>query len=403
MISANPGLSAKQLERDLGVTYKTAWRMSSLIRDELGRMATHAARPTTPKGVVPEHERSLVRQPGEILTFAGDGTPRYGGDGGLALGAQINSPYGLAIDDAGNVFIADVASHVVRRVDPSGIITTIAGTGVAGFAGDGGPALAATLNSPAGLAFDDEKNLLVVDMHNHAVRSIDAAGIITTVAGTGVPGSAGDGGLAVAAQMNAPSRVIPVAGTLLISEYFGNRIRRVDPSGVITTLAGDGSMLTSGDGGPAHRAGVVHPSGIALDHAGNLYVAQSDDGINSRIRMIDQSGTITTFAGGDFAGFGGDGGLAIKARLRDPTDVLVEPSGAVLIADYRNCCIRRVDPAGVIRIIVGTGHYGFDGNGGPARRARLTFPVALALTPSGDLLFSDHENHRIRRVIGPIA
>ena len=211
---------------------------------------------------------------GVISTVAGDGTLGYGGDGGAAVAAQLHFPAGVAPDGAGNLYIADVHNHRIRKVDAAGVISTVAGSGRSGFGmggygGDGGAAVAAQLNTPTGVALDRAGNLYIADWSNHRIRKVNAAGVITTVAGNGTEGYGGDGGAAVAAQLNAPSVVAPDgAGNLYIADVGNDRIRKVDSSGVITTVAGTGTFGFSGDGGPAVAARLWNPYGVALDGAG---------------------------------------------------------------------------------------------------------------------------------------
>ena len=219
----------------------------------------------------------------------------FTGDSGPAVEARLYAPKGVAVDAAGNLYIADVGNHRIRRVDPSGIITTIAGIGERGFAGDGGPAIEARLYAPKGVAVDAAGNLYIADTRNQRIRRVDPSGIITTIAGTGERSFAGDDGPAVEARLDHPFGVaVDAAGNLYIADTFNQRIRRVDPSGTISTFAGTGIFGFSGDGGPAVEARLDNPTGVAVDAAGNLYIADQQ---NHRIRRVDPSGTITTFAG----------------------------------------------------------------------------------------------------------
>ena len=263
------------------------------------------------------------------------------GDGGPATSASLNGPFGVALDGLGNGFIADTSNQRIRRVDAAtGIITTVAGDGFGGSSGDGGPATSARLFHPTGVALDGTGNLFIADLGNHRIRKVDTSGIITTVAGDGFGGFSGDGGPATIASLNLPHGVaLDGAGNLFIADQFNHRIRKVDTSGIITTVAGNGSATFPGDGGPATSARLFHPTGVALDGAGNLFIADSS---NHRVRKVDTSGIITTVAGNGSFGFSGDGGPATSARLGSPSGVALDSSGNLFIVDLFNDRIRKV-------------------------------------------------------------
>ena len=325
-----------------------------------------------------------------IETVAGGGPV---GDGGPATAAQLNIPRGVAVDGAGNLYIADRDNHSIRKVDAAGVISTVAGDGTLGFGGDGGPAVAAQLDSPFGVALDAAGNLYIADRGNHSIRKVDPAGGISTVAGDGTRGFGGDGGPATAAQLYVPSGVaVDGAGNLYIADRGNRRIRKVDPAGVISTVAGDGTLGFGGDGGPATAAQLNYPSGVAPDGAGNLYIADRD---NHRIRKVDAAGAITTVAGG---GPVGDGGAATAAQLWSPNSVAPDGAGNLYIADTRNNRIRKVDSAGVISTVAGDGTRGFGGDGGPATAAQLWSPNSVAPDGAGNLYIADGVNNRIRKV-----
>ena len=338
-----------------------------------------------------------------ITTLAGNGMPGFSGDGGTAGGARVNSPYGVALDNSGNVLIADSANHRIRRVDTmTGIITTVAGNGIAGFSGDGGPATNASLNDPRGVATDSAGTVYIADTGNCRIRQVDAmTGIITTVAGNGAVGFSGDGGPATSASLNTPRGVTKdSAGNVFIGDSYNNRVRRVDAmTGIITTVAGNGTEAFSGDGGPATSASLRTPWGVATDSAGTLYIA---DNWNHRIRRVDAtSGIITTAAGGG-PGFIGDGGPATSATLVFPEGVALDSAGTIFIGDAGNCRIRRVDAmTGTIMTVAGNGTGGFSGDGGPATSASLYLPSGVAVDGSGNLFVADRVNNRIRRVEAP--
>ncbi len=313
-----------------------------------------------------------------------------------ALEATLSLPAGIAIDADGNLFVADQQGHVVRRVDRAGSIDTVAGTGAAGYAGDGGPARSAALRSPSGVTVDVAGNLYVADSWNHRVRRVDPAGVITTVAGTGEDGFGGDGGPAVEAQLSLPFAVaVDPAGNLYIADFGNRRVRKVDPSGVITTLAGSGQRGSVGDGGPAVKAQLSPPTGIAVDARGAVFIA---DQFNHRVRGVSPAGIITTVAGTGQEGSGGDGGPAASARLWYPASVAVDEQGSLFIADQENSRIRKVDGAGVITTVAGMGTAGMRGDGGAATAAHLAFPLGVAVDPQGSLFISDSGNKRVRRV-----
>ncbi len=243
-----------------------------------------------------------------------------------ALETRLSLPTGLAADGAGGVFVADRQGHVVHQVDHGGSITTVTGTGEAGSAGDGGPARQAALRSPNDVAVDALGNLYIADSWNHRIRRIDPNGIITTVAGTGEAGFGGDGGSAVEARLSLPFAVaVDRSGNLYIADFGNRRIRKVDRSGVITTVAGSGQRGSEGDGGPATRAELSPPTGIAVDAGGSVFVA---DQFNHRIRRVSPAGIITTVAGTGQEGSGGDDGPAEHARLWYPASVEMTPDGS---------------------------------------------------------------------------
>jgi uncharacterized protein (TIGR03437 family) len=272
---------------------------------------------------------------GTITTLAGNGTAGFGGDGGAAASAQLSAPQGVAVDSAGNVYIADTGNSRVREVS-GGTITTVAGNGTAGFGGDGGAATGAKLYSPVGLALDAKGNLYIADTNNSAVRKV-SGGNISTVAGNGVQGYTGDGGPALSAQLNDPEGVaVDSAGNLYITDTLNYAIRMVAPNGMISTIAGDGVAGYSGDGGAASQAQLSYPAGIAVDSGGAVYFADA----GAAVRKIDSSGRISTIAGNGSLGYTGDGGLATAASLDGPIGIALNANGDVYVADSGNNAIR---------------------------------------------------------------
>jgi cysteine-rich repeat protein len=328
---------------------------------------------------------------GAVTTVAGTGTEGYSGDDSPATSAQFRSPSRVAVDGFGNLFIADQSDHRIRRVDATtGMITTVAGTGTQGYSGDGGPATSAQLAYPRGVAIDGLGNLFIADWQNRRIRRVDTAtGVVTTVAGTGESGFAGDGGPATSAQLRETSGVaVDGFGNLFVADTGNHRIRRVAAqSGIITTIAGNGVEGYSGDGGAATSAALNRPDGITVDAYGNVWIA---DRSNSRIRRVDaQSGVITTVAGTGSSSFSGDGTPATSAALRLPADVSIDTFGNIFIADTSNHRVRRVDAqSGVIRTVAGTGSEGFAGDG---RRGRSSSCRHVIEVRGGALLWQMRE------------
>jgi sugar lactone lactonase YvrE len=346
-----------------------------------------------------------------IRTVAGGGPP----DGVPALSANIAMPGQVAIDSAGNMYIASYAGHRVFRMDASGNLSTVAGTGARGFSGDGGPAKSASLNGPIGVALDSKGNLLITDAVNNRIRRIDSAtGIITTVVGNGST-RAVDGVPAVNSGLRLvpPPALAPRPGTvfvdpgdnLFIPDTFNNRIRRVDAgTGVITTVAGNGQLgpYFQGDGRPATLVPLAYPAGVTVDKMGNLFIS---DAFNHRIRRVDAiTRVILTIAGSsanegpDEGGYSGDGGPAVVALLNWPNGVTVDSSGNLFIVDSQNARVRRVDAtSGVITTVAGGGpYYTYSGDGGPATSANVA-PMSVTVDRTGNLFIPD-SRHRVRRV-----
>ncbi|HTI33388.1 MAG TPA: NHL repeat-containing protein, partial [Miltoncostaea sp.] len=335
-----------------------------------------------------------------IRTFAGNGTATASGDGGPATAAGIPGPVGLTAAPDGTLFVPTPGASTIRRIAPDGRISTYAGTGTAGFSGDGGQATAAQLDEAVDVALDGAGNLYIADRGNHRVRRVTPQGVITTIAGTGNNAFSGDGGPATSAELNNPVGVtVDAAGNVYIADELNHRVRRIDGNGVITTFAGTGVAGSTGDGGPAAAAQLDRPIDVRVDGLGNVFVA--DIGA-SRVRRISPDGTITTVAGTGVPGFSGDGGPAGAAQINAPIEVVPDAFGNVYISDSANHRVRRVNGAGVISTIVGTGTAGFAGDGGPASEARINTPAGVVLNLAGDLFLADRGNNRIRTVDNPL-
>jgi sugar lactone lactonase YvrE len=338
-----------------------------------------------------------------IDTDAGTGVRGFSGDGGPANEADLHRPFGVAVNAAGELYIADTLNYRVRKVDASGTISTVAGDGVAGFAGDGGPATSGRLNQPQGLAFDTAGNLYIADVGNQRVRKVDTGGTITTVAGSGAQGFAGDDGPAVDAAFQFPVAVtVDADGDLFIADQNNHRIRKVDPAGTITTVAGTGVAAYSGDGGPATSAQLNAPRALDADADGNLYVA---DTFNHRIRRVDTTGTITTYAGSGIGAFYGDGGPATSAGLQHPRGLEMTAAGVLVIADTNNAAVRAVLADGSMITLAGYACApnwppcaGFDGDGDVPTEAMFDFPQDVAADADGVLYIADERNDRVRKI-----
>ena len=332
---------------------------------------------------------------GMLTVLAGNGSWGFSGEGGQATSASLSYPAGVAVDVAGKVYFADTSNNRIRKVALSGIITTVAGGNfMPGFSGDGGPAINAALGSPECVAVDAAGNLFIADTMNNRIRKVALDGNITTLAGMGDLAFSGDGGPAAGASLGRPSGVaVDGAGNVYVADTLNNRIRKVTPAGTIQTIAGGGQ---GNDGGPAVNASLDQPPSVAVDGAGNVYIA---DRGHSAIRKVTAAGTIRTVAGGlSPFGFAGDGGPATKASLYFPCCVAIDSTGALYIADSDNARIRKVLPSGTIGTIAGNGQRGFAGDGGPAINAFLWQPVGVALDTAGNFYFTDSGNLRVRKV-----
>jgi sugar lactone lactonase YvrE len=348
---------------------------------------------------------------GTISTVAGTGTYGYSGDGGLATAAQLNQPTCAVLDKEGNLHIGDVVTYTVRRVEAAtGIITLYAGNGITAYSGDDGPATAASIYGPAACTLDSAGNLYIADVGNNVVRKVTAStGIITTVAGNGVAngGFSGDGGLATSAELKMPYGIaVDSVGNLFISDMDNQRVRKVDgATGIITTIAGTGNYGYSGNGSAATSAMIGNPQQLALDSAGNLYIAEQGESVIVKVNL--STGIITTVAGGESTSrdslnadptIVGDGGLATKAKLSAPQGVVVDADGNIFIADSGNHRVRKVTAStGIITTVVGS-KIGYSGDGGASNRARLHNPEGLFFDAAGNLYIADSYNSVVRKV-----
>lgn len=328
-----------------------------------------------------------------ILTVAGTGETGYTGNGGAATEARLESPSGVTLDQSGNLYICQ--SGGVRKVSPAygGIITAVAGSGVSGFDGDGGPAYFAKVNGVYDVAVDMHGNVYLADAGNDRIRKVTVDGIINTIAGNGTPGYNGDGIAATAAQLNSPyGIVVDNTGNVYFTERKNRRVRKIDTAGIITTIGGTGSKGFSGDGGLADTARLHNPLAIAFDKNGILYFSDS-----TRIRRIDASGIISTVAGVATFGYSGDGGLATAAEIV-PSAISFDTSGNMFIAESSNDRIRKVNSEGIITTIAGTGLGLFNGEGIHPLMANVGAPSGIAVSPSGEIFFGDMTNDRARMI-----
>ncbi len=349
--------------------------------------------------IIDHHGIRKIDTSGIITTVAGSVMSYgFGGDGGPATAALFNYPSSLTLDNAGNIFVADRLNYRVRMVNASGVVTTIAGMNYylfGSYKGDGMPATTAKLNLPTGVSLDTIGNVYFTDCGNARLRKIEPSGIINTVAGTATPGFSGDGGGAMSAQLYTPQGLsFDSSGDLFFADPNNARIRRISPSGVITTVAGDGVFAYSADGLAATAAHIGTAYSVYADRSGNLYFY---DGY-AYIRKVNSSGIISTIAGTGVSGFSGDGGQATAAKISEIRDMTMDGTGNIYFADLYNYVVRKITPSGIITTVAGNGINGFSGDGGAATAAKMGIVSACILDVYGNLYISDWGNHRIRKV-----
>jgi len=356
---------------------------------------------------------------GNIFTVAGDSSSGFSGDGGLATNAQLNAPWGVTADSFGNLYIADTGNHVIRKIDTIGMISTVAGqAGNSNFGGDGGPATSAQLEDPISVLTDAAGNLYIAEqtidstggfVNGARIRKVDNTGTITTIAGgatsicSTATDSLGDGCSATSAiLLGAWGLAMDSKNNLYVSDYFGNRVRQIGTNGVITSVAGNGTKGYSGDGKSATNAELYGPAGLSVDPSDNIYLADSQ---NNVVRKLTSTGIITTVVGNGAFAYSGDGGLATDAGIDFPFGPMTDPAGNLFISELggHGSAVREVDTAGKIETVAGNANAGYGGDGGPASSAALAFPHGIALDTSGNLYIADTSNNRIREILTAAA
>jgi uncharacterized protein (TIGR03437 family) len=339
---------------------------------------------------------ALAQAPGTytLSLLAGTGAAGYAGDGAAATSAQLNNPLGLVYDKSGNLYFSDQVNHRIRRIATDGTITTVVGTGTAGYDKSETTATGAKIHSPSGLAISSSGDLYFADTLNHVVRKVTASGTISTVAGNNTSGYSGNAAAATLAQLNTPLGVaVDSSGNLYIADTFNHVIRKVGTDGNISTVAGNGVAGYYGDGGLATAAHLNYPQSVTIAPSGELIVA---DTINHVIRKFREGGNITTIAGNGDYGFGGDRGPALKATFFYPRSAAVDTDGSLYIVDTLNSRIRKVGADGIVVTVAGNGKYADWGNTGAATSMPLFFPWGLAVNGSGNVVVSDSQSSKIR-------
>ncbi len=339
-----------------------------------------------------------------ITTIAGNGILGYDGDGGAATLAKMFDPERARTDGAGNIYIADNGNSRIRKVNSSGVISTFAGNGIVAHSGDGGLAVNAGISFPYSVATDQHGNVYIAEDVTFSglgtggayVRKVNSAGVISTIAGNGTTGYSGDGGPAInAGFQHISDLVVDLNGNIYIADNLDNRIRKIDVTGTISTFAGTGIATFGGDGGHADSAGLNHPFGLAVDAGGNVYIC---DVQNSCVRKVNTSGIISTIAGTGTAGYSGDGGQATSAKMNEPVGVATDASGNLYIADAFLKNIRKVSTTGIISTLAGNGSIGYSGDGGPAKECEFAAPYGVFADAAGNVYIADVGNNVIRYI-----
>ncbi len=329
-----------------------------------------------------------------ISTIAGVGTFGYNGDNIAATGARLYAPTFVTVDTAGNVYIADNENYRIRKISTGGIISTVAGTGVSGYNGEGVHATDAQIGNADGIVLDKYGNLFIADDAGNRIRKVDVTGIMTTIAGTGTYSFSGDNGHGTAAEIAGPHGIaVDTMGNVYFADFGNNRVRKITTTGIITTIAGSGTSV--GDGGPATAAMIKEPYGLAIDKSGNLYVAEWS---GHRIRKVDPMGIITTLAGNGMPGYTGDNGPATAAKVKAPAGVAISEYGELYLCDPNDHVVRRIDRGGYISTIAGTGVPGYSGDGGKAINAELRDPLGVVTDRTGNIYIAEFANHIIRKI-----
>ena len=332
-----------------------------------------------------------------ITTIVGTGDAGFSGDNGPAIKARLREPFMCDFDTEGNLYVCEAKNHTVRKIDmATKTITTVAGTGELGYSGDGGPATSATMNEPYSLQVAANGDIYIVDRLNAAIRKVDSAtGIITTVAGTGEPGYSGDSGPGETAQMREPNDCfLTSTGGLLIADIQDQRVRHLDlSSGIISTFAGNGEKAREGDGLPATEASILGARAVCMDSLGNTYICERE---GNGVRKVDNNGIMSTIAGTGERGYTGDTGPAIDAQWGSPKAIRCNDKDEIIVVDTEIHAHRKIDPASNIVTTIAGGHLGGDGDGRPAIDAGLERPHGCGIDKSGVIYIADSNNHRIR-------
>ena len=350
------------------------------------------------------HRIRMIAPDGIISTVAGTGTAGTANEGSAATSAQLNNPLSMVMDSSGNIYVAENAGNRVYKFKVGGILTRFAGTGVSGYTGDNAPATSAKLNAPQGIGIDSNRNIYIGDTSNHCIRKVTPGGTITTIAGTGTAGFAGDGGPATSALLNQPVGVsVDSSGNIYVADYWNQRVRMITPGGTISTVAGTGTGGNSGDGGLATAANLGNPMDVRLDTAGNLYVTNYS---SHTIRKITRAGIISTVVGTGTGGYAvGGNGLATSTPLKTPVNLALDSAGNLYVADYGNHCVRKIVIGGIMSTVAGIGETpGYTGDSGLATAGKITYPLGIAFDSGDNLYITESVSvHRIRVVTCPVT